>query len=616
MRTPRTSLALVLTAAAVTVPCAAWFAVGWREANRQAAEIVEAPQRLAREASVRLADRLRDRLNTLRENESKRPFYHYQNYYHDPRGAYEGVAVVPSPLSQGPLDPLIRTYFQLDASGRFSLPQLNELVPQESAQADNNVEELQDIRKQLEINGATFVAIVNETPAPPPAQSLAHLDAQQPAPPASPAGQSSWNTATRPQAAAPPPRRVEVLESQAFNQNVASQDVYSKLRNPERVSPKVTKNVERIKAQKGNVQISLGPLQWHTININRNPSLVALREVQTPIGRNVQGFLIAAEGIADILRAAPFPAHFDDGGPRQGTDVGVALDNSLWHVSVDAGLDLAAARAEAGKVRRGFLRVFAYGTTAALIAGLCVVLLVWQTDRLARQRSQFAASAAHELRTPLAGLRLYSDMLADGLGDPGSARTYARRIADEAERLGRVVANVLGFSRLERGTLNVNPTPGDLAETVRDAVTRQQPALEALGVTLETELPATLPPVSFDRDALAQILQNLLDNAEKHTRHAENRTIQVALTATGNTVAIAISDRGPGVSRKARRKLFRPFVRNNHPDAPAGIGLGLVLVKTLTEAQGGAVAYRDHNGGGASFVVTLPASEDQQGANS
>jgi signal transduction histidine kinase len=596
MKTPRTSLALLLTAAAVAVPCGAWYAVGWREANRQANEIEQSPQRLAREAALRLADRLRDRLDTLLANESKRPFYHYQNYYHDPRGAYEGVAVVPSPLSQGPIDPLIRTYFQLDASGRFALPQLNEVAPQEASQQEKELSELQDVRRQLELNGATFVAIVNDPVVAPsaPVQSL------NPTPPTTPpvAQQSARSFS----------RRVEVLESQAFNQNVAAQDVYSQLRKTRPATPNSQRNVERIRTAKGNVEIGVGPFQWHTVNIDRVPSLVALREVETPIGRNVQGFLIAATGIADILRAAPFPARLELGPPHTPNGVALALDNTLWHVSVDAGPDRAAARAEAQSIRLGFLRVFAWGTALAIIAGLCVVGLVWQTDRLARQRSQFAASAAHELRTPLAGLRLYSDMLADGLGDPGNARQYARRIADEAERLGRVVANVLGFSRLERGTLAVHPEVGDIATVVREAVTRQQAALEAAGAQVTLTVAGNLPSVKFDRDALAQILQNLLDNAEKHTRQADNRTIDVTLAVVAGQVELAVADHGPGIARRAQRKLFQPFIRGNHRDAPAGIGLGLTLVKTLTQAQGGTVIYRDNDGGGARFVVALPVT--------
>ena len=197
--------------------------------------------------------------------------------------------------------------------------------------------------------------------------------------------------------------------------------------------------------------------------------------------------------------------------------------------------------------------------------------------------------------------------LAEGLGDPSKAKEYARRVADEAERLGRVVANVLGFTRLERGTMQVHVESGDLAGAVREAVTRQQPALEVAGARLEVQIAEDLPAVKFDRDAVGQILQNLLDNAEKHTRHAAERHIHVTLAAAEHSVTLTVADHGPGVPAETQRKLFQPFERGNHADAPAGLGLGLVLVKALAEAQGARVSYRDNDGGGAQFAVTFPA---------
>lgn len=574
----RTPLALLLTVLALTLPCAAWFGVGWRDATERARELEDAPRRLATEAALRLAERLRDRLETLRRNESQRPFYHYQNFYHDPRGAYEGVAVVPSPLSQGPLDPLIRTYFQLDAAGRFSLPQLIEVATDHAPTARDEVDQLQTIRKQLELQAPTYVAILSRE-RPPPAGAAA---------------------------AAVQPQRVEVLDATAWEQNIQANEVYSSLRNPGQVSQKGQEELQKIRAGKGDVRISVTPLQWHTVLVNKVLSLVALREVRTPQGRIIQGFLISADGVADVLKASPFAAQFLAGAPAAENAVAVPLDDNVWQVTVDARLDLADARAQARAVRREFLRVFCGGVAAASVAGLCVVGLVWQTERLARQRSQFAASAAHELRTPLAGLRIYSEMLAEGLGEPAKARTYAQRVADEAERLGRVVGNMLGFTRLERGTLAVHPEPGDLAAAVRACVARQQPALEALGATLTVTAPDGLPQVRFDRDAVAQILQNLLDNAEKHTRHAADRTIHVALAAENGAVTLTVRDHGPGVPRPVRRRLFRPFERGNQTDAPAGVGLGLVMVKALVTAQRGTVAYSDAPGGGAQFVVRLP----------
>ena len=422
----RTSLALVLTVTAIAVPCAAWFIVGWREAGQRAREMEQAPSRLAGETAARLAERLHDRLETLSENESKRPFYHYQNFYHDPRGAYEGVAVVPSPLADGPMDPVIRTYFQLDVWGNFTLPQLNPQAPREQSDEERAAEDA--IRRQLELQAPTYVAVVQQQQAAPTQQ-----------------------------------RRLQTLDSQSWAQNVLSSEVYSKLRNPSQAAAPSKPSLEKLQTATGTVQIAISPLQWHTIPINRIPSLVALRDVKTPYGRAVQGFLVSHDAVADLLKAAPFPVRFLPGpgdGPLESL---VRLVNTDWHVAVDARVDLAAARAKASVVRAGFLRQFGWVVTAASVAGLCLVGLVWQTERLARQRSQFAASAAHELRTPLAGVRLYCDMLAEGLGDPGRAREYARRVADEAERLGRVVANVLGFSRLERGTLQVRPEPGDLA---------------------------------------------------------------------------------------------------------------------------------------------------------
>jgi signal transduction histidine kinase len=563
----RASLALLLTVTAIAVPCAAWFVVGWREATQRAHETELAPSRLAGETSTRLAERLRDRLETLRENESKRPFYHYQNFYHDPRGAYEGVAVVPSPLTDGPMDPIIRTYFQLDVWGNFTVPQLNPQAPRELSAEEHAAEDA--IRRQLELQAPTFVAVVQQS--------------QQ--------------------------RRVQQLDAQSWAQTVLSSEVYSKLRNPNQPPAPNKPSLEKLQAStKGNVEISTGPLAWHTLPINRVPSLVALRDVQTPYGRAVQGFLISQTSIGDLLKAAPFPARFLPEAGSGNLDAPVRLAGADWHVSVDARVDLAAAGAKARGIRDSFLRIFGWGVTAASIAGLCVVGLVWQTERLARQRSQFAASAAHELRTPLAGLRLYCDMLAEGLGDPSRAGDYARRVADEAERLGRVVANVLGFTRLERGTLKVSLEPGDLAAAVRECVERQRPALEALGAKIEFDVTGTIPEQKFDRDALAQILQNLLDNAEKHTRNAADRTIRVALAPAMSGVELSVSDHGPGVTRKERRRLFRPFARGHHVDAPAGLGLGLTLVRALVRAHRGEIRYADGDGGGARFVVTLPAN--------
>jgi signal transduction histidine kinase len=123
---------------------------------------------------------------------------------------------------------------------------------------------------------------------------------------------------------------------------------------------------------------------------------------------------------------------------------------------------------------------------------------------------------------------------------------------------------------------------------------------------VELSIPHELPPVRFDSDAVSQIVENLLDNAEKHTRSADNRAIQVSLTPANGVVALSVSDHGPGLPDNVRRHLFQAFERGNNADAPAGLGLGLVLVQALARAQGGDVTYTDSPGGGARFTVTFP----------
>ena len=243
----------------------------------------------------------------------------------------------------------------------------------------------------------------------------------------------------------------------------------------------------------------------------------------------------------------------------------------------------------------------------AALAGLCgllVVVVVARSERLAAARSQFAASAAHELRTPLAGLQLYGDMLADGLGDPGKHGQYARRIAEEAARLGRVVGNVLGFSQLERGSLAVRPEPADLSAAVQAIVERAEPALTRAGAVVELDLPPGVR-ARFDADALARIVGNLLDNAEKYSRDHADRSIAVTVRPGAEHAEIVVLDHGPGLPAALRRRRFRPFARGTGDDGPPGLGLGLALSQNLATAMGGALTWRDR-ADGAEFVVTVP----------
>jgi signal transduction histidine kinase len=202
---------------------------------------------------------------------------------------------------------------------------------------------------------------------------------------------------------------------------------------------------------------------------------------------------------------------------------------------------------------------------------------------------------------------MYAEMLAEESGDPAQRRSYAQRIAGEAERLGRVVSNLLDFSRLERGAIVLQASSGDLGATIRESLNRLRPSLEAGGARIEASIDDGLTPVRFDGDAVHQILQNLLDNAVRYGRDANDRTIRVELDQGPLGTTLAVIDRGPGVEPSVRGKLFQAFARHPSPSAPDGLGLGLSLVRALARAQDASVAYAEEAGGGSRFTVSFPA---------
>jgi signal transduction histidine kinase len=169
-----------------------------------------------------------------------------------------------------------------------------------------------------------------------------------------------------------------------------------------------------------------------------------------------------------------------------------------------------------------------------------------------------------------------------------------------------VVSNVLGFSQLERRNLAVRTESGDLAAAVREVVERIEPALVRAGATVRVDAPAALA-ARFDVDALARILGNLLDNAEKYTRDSADRSIVVTVQRRGDAAEVAVADRGPGLPSALRGARFRQFTRGGD-DGPPGLGLGLALSQALAQAGGGQLTWRD-GAPGATFVLTLPVSE-------
>jgi len=575
----RTAVAFLLTAVAVAVPSGAWYFAARHQVEHEIflreAGIYEAAAREGRKLAEGLAKRLED----LRGVESRRPFYHYQNLFHDPEAAAEGVSVAISPLAHGTADPLIEAHFQVDGEDRLSLPTVNEEFPELGAQGADP-EQCALFEKLGEI-------------------TLYCCDERLPADAAAGEGTNAHRGNGD---------QIQLLPARAWRQHLQASALYADLKYSKK-RREVSRSLDTNAG--GQIEIVISPFGWYTLPVGGQSALVALRTVKTPAGIWTQGFVVSHEAVRQQLAHSPFPATFALALELEHRDlpdrVVFSVPGTSWGLALDVSVHLREALSAASADRERFFGIFLLGVVAAGVAGGLVVTMMYHSERLAQQRAQFAAAAAHELRTPLAGLRLYGEMLAEGLGNPAKAGEYARRLAGEAERLGRVVTNILSFARLERESLAVDLEPGDLAAAVRAAAERQQPALEEAGARVVMELPEDLPTVRFDRDAVVHIVQNLLDNAEKYTRGIADRTIRLRLTRERAGVMLSVADNGRGIAPKLRRRLFRPFTRGVHQDAPEGLGLGLVLVKLLATAQGGAISYRDGPGGGAEFTVTFPA---------
>jgi signal transduction histidine kinase len=245
-------------------------------------------------------------------------------------------------------------------------------------------------------------------------------------------------------------------------------------------------------------------------------------------------------------------------------------------------------------------------------AGLFAIhRMVTVAMRFAERRSNFVASVTHELKTPLTAIRMYGEMLRDDLvPSDAKRREYYATITAESERLSRLIDNVLEFSRLEKGTRAMRLEVGALGPVVEDVAALLRPHAEREGAALRVEVAPDLPPVRFERDALLQILVNLVDNALKYARDAASRDVTIACLRHGEGVALSVRDHGPGVAARHLPRIFEPFHRGEDEltRTTQGTGLGLALVKSLVEKMGGAVAGRNAAGGGFEVCVELPGA--------
>jgi signal transduction histidine kinase len=257
---------------------------------------------------------------------------------------------------------------------------------------------------------------------------------------------------------------------------------------------------------------------------------------------------------------------------------------------------------------QGARRMFFLISIAALASLIALVLTV-RADRasaaLASMKSDFVAAVTHELKTPVASIRLVGDTLANGrYTSPKTVQEYAGLLSVEASRLGSSIDNLLTYARYSSSAASDTELADvEPAELVEDALQGLRPVLANRDFELVVDVPTDLPPVSVDRPAMIQAIDNIVDNAIKYSTTEKHVTVKGS--ANGKTVTLTVRDKGPGIAGKDLSRVFERFFRGGNATV-SGSGLGLPIAKRIVESHGGRIEVRSAVGSGTDVDVTLP----------
>jgi two-component system phosphate regulon sensor histidine kinase PhoR len=292
---------------------------------------------------------------------------------------------------------------------------------------------------------------------------------------------------------------------------------------------------------------------------------------------------------------------------RGGLTLGRQFETTLYkwtlNVTMNSAEELAAAVA-----RRRLLEMVLVGlSSVVVIAGLVVILVAAERERrLSNLKSEFVANVSHELKTPLALVRMFGELLQTGRADTEEKRKqYLSIIVNESDRLNALIENVLDFAKVERGQAAYEFSPGRLAEPVSRAVEACRVRAERDSVALVLKVEEDVPELMLDERAVEIAVINLVDNALKYA--PEGKSITVSVQRAGSGAEVRVTDQGPGIPVEDRKRIFDRFVRGKTATGKQvrGSGIGLALVKHIAEAHGGSIAVEDANPHGSVFTLRL-----------
>lgn len=289
--------------------------------------------------------------------------------------------------------------------------------------------------------------------------------------------------------------------------------------------------------------------------------------------------------------------------------VGVRFPTTLYGWRLQVAPTASEELASSVQNRRSLELVMVGLSCLVVVAGVATILVAAERERrMSAIKSDFVANVSHELKTPLALVRMFGEMLQTGrVATPEKQKEYLAIIVRESERLSALIENVLDFAKVERGRKAYELAEGDVARAVAEAIHVYRYRAEREDVDIELDVAADLPVARLDDRAVGLAVINLVDNALKYGKGT--KTVTVRVTRRGRDVVVSVLDQGPGVPPDERHKVFDRFVRGEatrRESRVRGSGIGLALVKHVAESHGGKAWVEPAPGGGACFSFTVP----------
>lgn len=548
------------------VALAAMASISWIVLKLEQAQ-EEARERAGLEENVRLALwRMDSALTPLIAQENIRPYSSY---------------AVPSPLLVEPL-PQVLLYFQFGPDGKLTSPQVPGEMKRDSGELNTSAARLQELQG--------FLTREELEPALPPAKPLS----RDPAPPQSLSqNRAQLNRVRQGQLAQAQGGEEQMLRNS--NEFAARSQSYEQAAFPQRVLSSVLPAALDVK------EGLMKPL-WV------GSELVLARRIALNGQEYIQGCWLdwaeikksLLENVEDLLPGAalePVKSGLTDKPAR----VLAAIPAEI----VPGSVSLYAAP-PASAIR---LSLFIAWVCVAF-AALAAAVLLQGTLSLSERRGAFVSAVTHELRTPLTTFRMYAEMLAKKMvPDEEQRQRYLTTLSTEADRLSHLVENVLAYARIERGHAGSevkSVSLGEISERVRERL-KDRAGQAGMRFIFEAEDEDLARTVNANVAHVEQVLFNLVDNACKYAAPAADRSLRLQINARDGAAYLKVRDHGPGISRQAARRLFRPFSKSAQAAANSapGVGLGLALSRRLARAMGGDLTLDESVKDGACFVLTL-----------